>query len=137
MKNDEKMNFNFRLAAPKYQRFLKFIAEDGRTTPGKALNNLIHREVYEIIDAKASKKAHEELAMEFAGKLDIAFVSWILGSHMDHWQRLSNTIGQEKALDYQKKFLPLWDKYCGKIDAEAGLDYFEPHDREELADDEA
>ena len=135
MKNDEKMNFNFRLAAPKYKRFLDFIAEDGRTTPGKALNNLIHKTVYEIIDKKASKRAHEGLAMEFT-TLDIGFVSWILGSHMDHWQRLSNTIGLEKAVAYQEKFLPLWDKYCDEINEAAGLDYFNAERRTELAADE-
>jgi hypothetical protein len=72
---DEKINFNFRLASPKYKRFPEYIANHGRTTSGKALNNLIHITVYEIMDKTASKKAHEELAMEFAGKLDIGFVS--------------------------------------------------------------
>jgi hypothetical protein len=133
MEEGKNPNFTFRLASPQYRRYITFLAEAEKTTPGKALNILIHKTVYEIIDAQASQKAHKDLAMEYSGEIDIDTVSWILGSRMDHWQRLSITIGMEKAIGYQKKFLPLWEKYCDDIDKTEKLNYFDAERRADLA----
>ena len=130
---DEKNpNFTFRLASPQYRRFLDFIAKDEKTTPGKVLNRLIHREVHEIIDARASEKAHKELSMKFAADFDIKTVAWVRGSRSDHWQRLSRSLEEGKAEKYQKAFLPLYDKYYDEIDKAAGLDYRNYERRREL-----
>jgi hypothetical protein len=133
MEKGKNPNYTFRLASPKYLDYIDFLAKAEKTTHGKALNILIHKTVYEIIDAQASEKAHKKLAMEYAGEIDINTVSWILGSRTNHWQRLSNTIGMEKALEYQKKFSRLWEKYGDEINETVGLDYFDAERRAELA----
>ena len=135
MSEEKNPNFTFRLSSPQARRMLDFIAENERTTPGKLLNRLIHQRAFELIDRRASKTAHEKLAMQFAADFDIETVAWVNGSRTDHWQRLSNSIGQELALKYQEAFLPLWDSYCTEIDKAAGLDYFDYGRRLELEAD--
>ena len=111
--------FTFNLPSPQYRRFLDFIAEAEKTTPGKVLCKFIHEYVWDVMDKQASEKAHKELAEKFTGQ----FVSWVRGSNMNHWQKLANTIGAEKAMIYQLAFLPIWEKYVREIDEAAGLDF--------------
>jgi hypothetical protein len=128
--------FTFNLPSPQYRQFLTFIARDEKTSPGKVLCKFLHCQAWKVIDKQASEKTHKELAMEFANEFDFETVSWLLGSCTSHWQKLSRTIGQEKAIAYQEKFLPLWDKYTHEIDKAAGLDYFNLERRYELTDTE-
>jgi len=114
------VTFTFNLPSPQYRRFLDFIAEDEKSTPGKVLCKFIHEYVWDVVDKRASEKAHKELVTESSDKL---FVSWVRGSNMNHWQRLANTIGADKAMIYQVRFLPLWEKYVREIDDAAGLNY--------------
>jgi len=132
----KQQTFTFNLPSPQYRRFLDFIAKEEGTTPGKSLCKFLHWHTWSLIDKKASEMTHKELAMEFANEFDIDTVSWILGSCTDHWQRLSRTVGPEKAKAYMDKFLPLWSQHTHEIDKEAGLDYFDIARREELSETE-
>ena len=128
--------FTFNLPSPQYRRFLDFIAKDEKTSPGRVLCKFIYQQVWDVIDKQASEKTHKELAMEFANEFDFETVSWLLGSHINHWQKLSRIIGQEKAMAYKEKFDPLWEDYTREIDKAAGLDYYSLERRYELADAE-
>jgi len=126
----QNINFNFRLASPFYKKYLDFIGAYERRTPAKALNGLIAKYVYEVLDAMASKKAQDALVTEF--DIPVDSIRWLRGSNSANWQALAANIGMEKTLAYQEKFLPLWDEYINKIDEAEGLHFFELERRAEL-----
>jgi hypothetical protein len=130
----ERPTFTFRMPSPQYRRMLDFIATHEKMTPGKVLSKFIHEYAYDVMDKQASLKAHEELVMHSGIPFDS--VSWVRGSHTQDWQNLTLAIGEEKALEYQKKFLSVWSRILHDIDESEGLDYFDTERRYELSDEE-
>jgi HD-GYP domain-containing protein (c-di-GMP phosphodiesterase class II) len=119
---------------PRYKRYLEFIAADQGISPASLINKFIFEETYTVMDKQASLKAHEELAINSGIPFDS--VSWVRGAHTKDWQNLAQAIGEEKALEYQKKFLPIWSRILHEIDESKGLDYFDLERRYELSDEE-
>jgi hypothetical protein len=113
---------------------LDFIAAHEKTTPGKALSRFIHSYCWDVMDEQASITSHTELAL--SSGIPFKAVSWVRGSHTEDWQELSKAIGLEKALEYQKKFLPLHHEIVHEIDEREKLDYFDVERRHELSEDE-
>jgi hypothetical protein len=101
---------------------LDFIAADEKVSPGKVLSKFIHGYAYDVMDKQASLKAHKEIAIDSGIPLDS--VAWVRGAHTKDWQNLAQAIGEEKALEYQKKFIPLWNKIIHEIDESNELGYF-------------
>jgi hypothetical protein len=123
----EKPTFTFRLATPQYRRMLDFIAKDEGATPGKVLNKFIHGHCWDVMDKQASFNAHKELAISSGIPFDC--VSWVRGAYPQDWQNLAQTIGEEKALGYLKRFRLLWEKALEKIDKSWELNFLSEKQR--------
>ena len=130
----KQQTFTFNLPSPEYRRFMDFIAAHRKTTPGKVLCRFIRDAVFNDLDEAASKKAHEALAIN--SDLPIEAVEWVHGSQASDWQKLARAIGEEKAIEYQQKFLPVWDKIMSEIDEKEGLKCFDIERRKELEEAE-
>jgi hypothetical protein len=106
--------FTFRMPSPQYRRRLDFIATHEKMTPGKVLSKFIHDYAHDVMDKQASLKAHEELVMHSGIPFDS--VSWVRGAHTQDWQNLASAIGEEKAVEYREKFMPIWSRVAYIID---------------------